>query len=238
MPVTAMPRLTARAAAFALAEFVALVRVGPMLVRAVLLAAPFVPVLVHGPTGAEDGAFGALTATFVPALAFAWGLAWSRQTEPRLRALRPAFLGSPRLAKGALATFTALAGALAFAASCAVVAARAHAPLADTLALARIGFASAFAWIGLGAALAPGASAFTALLPLALATMRSERGVLYALVPNAQAYALTVDPVSGLEARARFGSMLAVGLTGLAAFALRTSQSSQASQPSPSSTPR
>ena len=57
MPVTAMPRLTARAAAFALAEFVALVRVGPMLVRAVLLAAPFVPVLVHGPTARARGWF-------------------------------------------------------------------------------------------------------------------------------------------------------------------------------------
>lgn len=231
MPVSAVARDSARAASFALGEFAALVRVAPFFVRALLLAAPLLPVVVHGPTGAEDGAFGALTATVVPALAFAWGLTWSRQSEPRLRALRPAFLGAPRFAKGAVATTTAIAASTAFAFSCAVVAARAHAPLADTLALARVGFASALAWVGLGVALAPRASALTWLLPLALATTRTERGILYALVPNAQAYALTVDPVTGLEARARFAAMLGVGAVALAAFALRPSAPSRSSAP-------
>jgi hypothetical protein len=178
MSVTGIAQDSVRAAAFAIAEFAALVRVAPFFARAVLFAAPFLPVLVHGPTGAEDGAFGALTATVVPTLAFAWGLTWSRESEPRLRALRPAFLLAPRFAKGAMGAMTALAGATAFATSCAVVAARAHAPLPDTLALARVGFASAFAWVGLGLALAPRASALTWLLPVALATARAERGVL------------------------------------------------------------
>ena len=221
MPVKGALQALARAASFTVAHFVALVRVAPMPLRGALLAAPFVPVLVHGPTGAEDGAFGVLTATVVPALAFLWGLAWSRPSEPRLRVLRAAFLDAPRVAKGTVALVTTLAGALAFAASCAVVAARAHAPFADTLAVARVGFAVAFAWAGLGVALARGASMLTLFLPLALSTARSERGLLYGLVPNTNAYALTVDPVAGLEARVRFAAMLAVGLLALAAFALR-----------------
>jgi hypothetical protein len=121
MPVKGALQALARAASFTVAHFVALVRVAPMPLRGALLAAPFVPVLVHGPTGAEDGACGVLTATVVPALAFLWGLAWSRPSEPRLRVLRAAFLDAPRGAKGTVALVTTLAGALAFAASCAVL---------------------------------------------------------------------------------------------------------------------
>lgn len=220
-----------RAAAFAFAEFGALMRVGPPLLRGVLMASPFVPALLHGHAGTEDGVFGAVTASLVPALAFAWGRLWARSSEARLRILRSAFLSSPRVAKGAVGTSTTVAVAAAFAVSCAGLALRSHTPLADALALARVGFASAFAWVGLGMALAPATSLLVWLLPIACASARAERGLLYALVPNAQAYALSVDPVSGLEARARFAAMLAVGLGGIGVFAFRRRGSSRRSTP-------
>lgn len=227
MPLASLGSDLLRAAAFARDTFVARLRVARMPARATLVAAPFLPVLVHGPIGSEETAFGALTATVIPALAFAWALVWARGAEPRLRVLRVAFAERPRLAKGAVAASLALAGSLAFGSIAAVVAARAHAVPGDVLALFRIALASAFAWIGIALALAPRATALTFLVPLALATARTERGALYALVPNAQAYALTVDPPSGLEARARFAALLVCGALGIVAFALRGPQASR-----------
>ena len=222
MPVSfvAGGRLAARCARIAAHDFVAIIRAGSARERVGLLAPLVLPIFVHGHPGALDDALALLTTAVLPTLAFAWGVVWARAASDRLRVLRAAFPQAPRVAKGLVAG-AALAGAsLGFALAAAVVAARGGAPAADTLAVGRVAFAVSFAFAGLGAAQAPRATALTLALPLVFAYARAERGLLYALVPNTHAYALTVDPPVGLEARARFAALLAFGLAGAITFAI------------------
>jgi len=201
-------------------DFLAMIRAGSARERVGLLAPLVLPIFVHGPAGALDEALGLLTSAVLPTLSLAWGVVWARASSPRLRLLRAAFPRAPRAARALVALAALACAALGFAFSAAVVAARGGAPPTDTLAVARVAFATSFAFAGIGTALAPRATALTLAAPLLLATARSERGALYALVPSTHAYALTVDPPVGLEARARFAALIAFGLLGAVAFAL------------------
>jgi hypothetical protein len=218
--------LVARCARLATQDFLAIIRAGSARERVGLLAPIVLPLFVHGHPGAMDDALALLTSAVLPTLAFGWGVLWAHASAERLRFLRALFPSSPRTARSILAAFALTGASLAFAFVSAVVAARAGATPSDTLAVARVAFAAAFAFAGLGAAQAPRATAITLATPLLLATVRAERGLLYALVPNTHAYALTIDPPVGLEARARFAALLAFGLVGVVAFGLSASRRS------------
>jgi hypothetical protein len=218
--------LVARCARLAAQDFLAIIRAGSARERVGLLAPIVLPLFVHGHPGAMDDALALLTSAVLPTLAFGWGVLWARASTDRLRILRALFPSSPRTARSVLAGFALAGASFAFAFVSAVVAARAGATPSDTLAVARVAFAAAFAFAGLGAAQAPRATAITLATPLLLATVRAERGLLYALVPNTHAYALTIDPPGGLEARVRFAALLAFGLVGVVAFGLSASRRS------------
>jgi hypothetical protein len=209
-----------RCAALAARDFLAIVRAGSARERVGLLAPLVLPVFVHGHPGAMDDALALLTSVVLPTLAFGWGVLWARASTTRLRFVRALFPAAPRGARALVAVFALAGASFGFGFVAAVVAARAGAPALDALAVGRVAFAASFAFAGLGVAQAPRATALTLAAPLLLAALRAERGVLYALVPTTHAYALTIDPPVGLEARLRFAALLAFGAIGAIAFGL------------------
>jgi hypothetical protein len=210
----------ARCATLAAADFVAIVRAGAARERIGLLAPFVLPIFLPGHPSSLDDTLAILTAVVLPTLAFAWGILWARVSGPRLRCVRAIF---PHAARGAKATvaLVAIGGAASmFALSATIVAARGGAPPLDCLAVARVAFASAFAFAGLGLAHAPRAQLLAFAIPIALGALRTERGLFYALVPNTHAFALTFEPAVGLEAGARFAALLLFGLAGALRFGL------------------
>jgi len=219
------------------ADVVAHVRSASFVVRSALLSPIALLFVARTRDGNVDDALGLLTAGLVPLFAFTWAWAWGQGARERLRYLRVALPSGPVPPEARVATFALAGVSLLFALVGAFVARRTGAPFTDALAVARVCFASAFACAGLGltASRRPSFGAF--LLPFLFVTMRTHREWSYAFVPNTHAYALTVDPVTGLEARLRFLALLAFGVVALLGFsssrALRATPVSK-----PSSAPR
>jgi hypothetical protein len=228
LTIRGLPAFVARCGGLAARDFLAIVRSGSARERVGLLAPLVLPVFVHGHPGAMDDALALLTSVVLPTLAFGWGVLWARASSERLRFVRALFPASPRTARALVAVFSLAGASLGFAFVAAVVAARAGAPAPDALAVGRVAFAASFAFAGLGVAQAPRATALTLAAPILLATLRTQRGIFYAIVPTTHAYALTIDPPVGLEARLRFMALLVMGTAGAIAFGLSAPQRSRA----------
>ena len=194
--------------------------------------------------GAANDALAMLTSAIVPFLAFAWAWAWGQGAHGRVRFHRTAF-ATRALGRRPLLVVAALAMALSsllFAVFGAFLALRGGAPVFDAVAVGRVCFASAVAFEGFGLMASRKPSFGSFFLPLVFVTMRGHREWSYAMVPTTHAYALTVDPAVGGEARLRFAALLAFGVFGLVSFAFagldRAELTPSPASRSPSSTPR
>jgi hypothetical protein len=227
------------------ADAVALLRSTSFVSRSALLS-PFALLFVaRAREGAANDALAMLTSATVPFLAFAWAWAWGQGAHERVRFHRAAVamraLGrSPVLVVAGLAM---LLSSLLFAVFGAFIALRGGAPLFDAVAVGRVCFASAVAFEGFGLMASRKPSFGSFFLPLVFVSMRGHREWSYAMVPTTHAYALTLDPAVGGEARLRFAALLAFGVFGLVSFALAAVERAEltpspASPASPSSTPR
>ena len=202
------------------ADFIAWVRGASFVVRTALFS-PFALLFVaRAREGAADDTLGILTSALVPLLAFSWAWGWGQGAHARLRFLRVA-RASQSLPATPFAVVTSLvmvASSIIFAAFGTIVARRGGAPYADALAVGRVCFASAIAFEGFGLIASRRPTFGSFFLPFIFVSMRMHREWLYALVPTTHAFALTVDPATGFEARLRFAALLGFGLFGLVSF--------------------
>ena len=230
-----------------IADAIALLRSTTFVNRTALMS-PFALLFVaRAREGAANDALAMLTSAIVPFLAFAWAWAWGQGAPERVRFHR-SIIATRALGRRPLLVVAGLAmllSSLLFALFGAFIALRGGAPFFDAVAVERVCFASAVAFEGFGLMASRKPSFGSFFLPLLFVTMRGHREWSYAMVPTTHAYALTIDPAVGGEARLRFAALLAFGVFGLVSFASAApddadpSRSLGARSPaSPASTPR